>query len=61
MAPKLIGYFMEDEIYFQGKKQPIRKTPIIGFYRDEHDNNVAHVLSLEGNWYTLNKDDVVMY
>ena len=55
-----IGYFMEDEIYFQGVKQPVRKTLIIVCMKNE-DDNTAQVLSVEGNWYTLNISEVTLY
>lgn len=62
----VVGYFMETDIWFQGEKQPSRKTPLImigdtdsfdlGNYSDEDEINV---LSIEGNWYTVKKKDLI--
>lgn len=54
---KILGYFMEDEIYWQGEKQPLRKTPIIAI--DDNGGSTLHVLSLEGNWYTIDRNELI--
>lgn len=61
----VIGYFIETDIWFQGVKQPPRKTPIILIennipleqYSDEDE---IQVLSIEENWYTIKKRDLVL-
>lgn len=63
---KIKGYFMETGIYFQGKEQPPRKTPIIqighipGFTLEDYkDDDDIHVLSYDENWYTIKKKDII--
>ena len=63
----VVGYFMETGIWFQGKEQPPRKTPLVmigdtdsfdlGNYSDEDE---IQVLSVEGNWYTIKKKDLIL-
>lgn len=57
------GYFMESEIWFQGKKQPPRKTPIVGIAGDldsYSNEDEIQVLSLEGDWYHVKKKDIIL-
>lgn len=59
---EVVGYFMETDIYFQGEKQPPRKTPlsaISGNLDDYSDDDDIQVLSVEGNWYTIKKKDLI--
>lgn len=51
------GYFMEDEIYWKGVKQEPRKTPIVLI--DDNGGDTLHVLSIEGNWYTINRSELI--
>ena len=63
---KIVGYFMESGIWCKGKEQPPQKTPLImigdkplfnlGSYSDEDD---IPVLSVEGNWYTIKKKELI--
>ena len=48
-------YFMDDEIYYQGKKQPPRKVKC--FYLSESDGIVKFYDS-EGDSYTMPKERV---
>ena len=64
---KVVGYFMETGIWFQGKEQPPRKTLLsligdipsfnLNDYSDEDD---IPVLSVEGNWYTIKKKELIL-
>lgn len=63
---KIVGYFMETGIWFQGKEQPPRKTPIImigdtaAFNLDDlSENDNIPILSEEGNWYTIKKKELI--
>ncbi len=63
---KIVGYFMETGIWFQGKEQPPRKTPLImigdkpSFNLDDFsENDDIPVLSEEGNWYTIKKKELI--
>lgn len=59
----IVGYFMESGIYFQGKEQPPRKTEIIlieGNIEDYSDNDDVSVLSIEENWYTIKKKNIIL-
>jgi len=63
---EIVGYFMETGIWFLGKEQPPRKTPLsligdrpsfdFNAYSDEDD---IPVLSVEGNWYTIKKKELL--
>ncbi len=63
---KIVGYFMETGIWRQGKELPPQKTPLIIIgddsqrdldkYSDEDD---IEVLSVEGNWYTIKKKELI--
>lgn len=63
---KVVGYFMETGIWFQNQEQPPRKTPLmmigdspsfdLNNYSDEDD---VPVLSVEGNWYTIKKKEII--
>ena len=63
---KIVGYFMESGIWYQGKKQPPQKTPLMmigdkpSFNLDDYSNedNIP-VLSVEGNWYTIKKKELI--
>ena len=64
---KVVGYFMETCIFWQGKEQPPRKTPLslIGdrpsFNLDDYsDEDDIPVLSVEGNWYTIKKKELIL-
>lgn len=66
MKEKIVGYFIETEIWYQGKEQPPKKTPIIligdnpSFNIDDFsDDDDIPVLSLEGNWYTIKKKEII--
>lgn len=54
-----IGYFIEDEIYWQGQKQPARKTEIISIQDD--GKNTIQVLSDTGNWYEIERTKITLY
>lgn len=54
---KIIGYFMEDGIYWKGEKQPLRKTPVVAV--DDNGSDNLHVLSAEGNWYTIKRNEFI--
>lgn len=63
----ILGYFMETDIWWQGKLQPPRKTPItlIGDtpafdLNAVSDDDDISVLSQEGNWYTIKKRDLIL-
>lgn len=67
MKCKTVGYFMETGIFFQGKEQPPRKTPLIMIgdkpsfnLNDYSDNDDIPVLSIDGNWYTIKKSEIIM-
>lgn len=62
----VVGYFMETGIFWQGKEQPPRKTPLIligdslSFDVNNYSNeDEVPVLSVEGNWYTIKKKDII--
>lgn len=63
---KIVGYFMETGIWFQGKEQPPQKTPLIMigdrllFNLDDFsaDDDIP-VLSEDGNWYTIKKKELI--
>lgn len=62
----VVGYFMETGIFWQGKEQPPRKTPLIligdslSFDINNYSNeDEVPVLSVEGNWYTIKKKDII--
>lgn len=54
---KIKGYFMEDEIYYKGIKQEPRKTYVISV--DDNGSDTLHVLSVEGNWYTIDRNELI--
>lgn len=63
---KTIGYFMETGIWFQGKEQSPRKTPVIliGGSLLSHPDDFSEeddipVLSEDGNWYTIKRKELV--
>lgn len=64
---KIVGYFMETGIWFKGKEQKPRKTPLVmigdraSFNLDDfsEDDNIP-VLSEEGNWYTIKKKELIL-
>ena len=63
---KIVGYFMESGIWYKGKEQSPQKTPLIMIgdkplfnldnYSDEDD---IPVLSVEENWYTIKKKELI--
>lgn len=64
---KIVGYFMESGIWYQGKEQPPQKTPLImigdkpSFNLDNYsDEDDISVLSVEGNWYTIKKKELIL-
>ena len=66
MSDKIVGYFMETGIWFQGKELPPRKTLLIMIgdrpsfdLNDYSDNDDIPVLSQEGNWYTIKKKEII--
>ena len=63
---KIVGYFMESGIWYQGKEQPPQKTPLmmigdkLSFNLDDYsDEDDIPVLSVEGNWYTIKKKELI--
>jgi hypothetical protein len=66
MSIKYLGYFMEDEVYFAGKKLPPQKCDVVsvdvGFrnFDEIAPEDTIHVLSAEGNWYTIKKKELVL-
>ncbi len=63
---KIVGYFMEKGIWYQGKEQSPRKTPVIiigdnpSFTLDDYQaDDDIDVLSEEGNWYTIKKKELI--
>lgn len=59
---KILGYFFETGIWCQGKEQPPRKTPIIlinGDIDNYSENDDVEVLSIEENWYTIKKGEII--
>ena len=63
---KIVGYFMESGIWHQGKEQHPQKTPLImigdkpSFNLDNYsDEDDIPVLSVEGNWYTIKKKELI--
>ena len=63
---KIVGYFMESGIWYQGKEQPPQKTPLMmigdkpSFNLDDYsDEDYIPVLSVEGNWYTIKKKELI--
>ena len=63
---KIVGYFMESGIWYQGKEQPPQKTPLmmigdkLSFNLDDYsDKDDIPVLSVEGNWYTIKKKELI--
>lgn len=66
MEEKIVGYFMETGIWYQGKEQPPRKTPIIligdnpSFDLSNYsDDDEIPVLSLDSNWYHIKKSEII--
>lgn len=66
MKSKIVGYFMETGIYSGNKELPPQKTPIIligdkpSFDLNNYtDDDEVPVLSLEGNWYTIKKKELI--
>lgn len=59
---KVLGWFMENEIWFRGILQPPRKTNIISFDGRDitklDDEDLVHVLSESGDWYTIQKKEI---
>lgn len=63
---KIVGYFMESGIWYQGKEQHPQKTPLMmigdkpSFNLDDYsDEDYIPVLSVEGNWYTIKKKELI--
>lgn len=63
---KVVGYFMETGIWYQGKEQPPQKTPLMmigdkpSFNLDDYsDEDDIPVLSVEGNWYKIKKKELI--
>ena len=63
----IVGYFMETGIYYAGKELPPQKTPLIligdkpSFNLDDvSDDDTISVLSLEGNWYSIKKRELIL-
>ena len=64
---KSIGYFIETQIFSGNIELPPRKTRILligdkpSFDLDAYtDNDEVPVLSVEGNWYSIKKKDIVL-
>ena len=59
---KVLGWFMENEIWFRGILQPPRRTNIISFDGRDisklDDEDLIHVLSDSGAWYTIQKKEI---
>lgn len=63
---KIVGYFMETGIWRQGEELPPQKTPLIIIGHDSplnldkySDEDDIEVLSVEGNWYTIKKKELI--
>lgn len=50
-GPQVIGWFLEDMIYYHGIAQPRRNTMVI--LAIPREDGYIDVLSQEGNWYTI--------
>ena len=51
-------YFIDNEIYFQGKKQPSRKVEIFSLY--DMGNDKICCRDIDGNSYILDKKEIIV-
>lgn len=51
-------YFIDSEIYFQGKQQPPRKVEIFSIYDISNDKICCR--DADGDVYELNKNEIIM-
>lgn len=62
---KVLGYFMEHGIWSGGVEQPPRKTSVVAIdtglrnLDDVAPDEDIHVLSAEGNWYTIKRSELM--
>jgi len=59
------GHFMQDKIYFQGKKQPIRKTEIYDIdcgnvlLENRKPEDKIQVMDEDGNWFSIKVSEFI--
>ena len=55
----MVSYFMEDEIYFHGEKQPLRQTYIFDYDITPSKDGLVRVLAYSGHSYTLKPEQIL--
>lgn len=58
MKEKVRYYFIDNEIYYQNKKQPVRKVELFDVTIDEV-NKTARCFDSDGNEYILSLDEMI--